>query len=168
MLADTLRKEQSFFVPFIASFFITLAAHIRIDLFGVPFTFQTFAVLLLGSLFGARFATTSILLYLLQGFALFPFTHSLWLFSPLSGYIFGLLIAGFYVGHYVDTHPQKSFLQLLSVNLLGAASILFFGWLVLQAHIGLFKAFQIGVLPFCIYDALKALSVTFLAQAKYK
>ncbi len=74
----------------------------------VPVTGQTFAVLLLGALYGSRLGAATMTAYLAEGAAGFPVFaggHSgIWggIATPSGGYLFGFIIAAFIVGWFAE------------------------------------------------------------------
>ena len=87
----------------LASLMATLTAVgalIRVPMFPVPFTLQTFFVLLAGGLLGPVWGGISMLIYLalgLTGFPVFAGGSGLGIvFSPTFGYLFGFPFAAYY------------------------------------------------------------------------
>ncbi len=100
------------------SIFVALSAQVRIHLSftPVPITGQTFAVLTVGGLLGARLGATSLLLYMAEGcygilwgsqttgFKVFANGTLGWqvVSGPTGGYIIGFIVAAFVVGWLVE------------------------------------------------------------------
>jgi biotin transport system substrate-specific component len=130
----------------------------------VPITGQTFAVLLGGMVVGTRRAVIGMLLYLALGLAGVPWFagHSGgWdvVTSASFGYLIGFVAAAVLVGALArrgfDRQPLLVFVAMLCGNviiyLLGAT------WLAIALRLQPAEAVQLGVLPFLVGDALKAL-----------
>ena len=84
------------------SFLIALCAQFAIG-WPIPVTGQTFAVLMIGALFGARRASLSILTYIMEGAVGLPvFAHGrsglTVLLGPTGGYLVGFIAAAYVVG----------------------------------------------------------------------
>jgi biotin transport system substrate-specific component len=74
----------------------------------VPVTGQTFAVLLIGAVYGSRLGAATMIAYLAEGAAGFPVfaegRSGIWLgiATPSGGYLFGFIIAAFIVGWFAE------------------------------------------------------------------
>jgi biotin transport system substrate-specific component len=129
-------EKQSIVVQafWIAAFAVLTAvgAQIEIPHQPVPYTLQTFFVLLAGAVLGKRNGTISMALYLLAGVAGLP-VFSGWSFGiakvigPTGGYLLSFPIAAFVVGYLL---PQRS-------NIV---------WSFVSMFIGLFIIFSLGTL----------------------
>ena len=87
-----------------SSLLIAASAQIAIPLpfSPVPITGQTFAVLLVGFVLGARLGAWSVAVYLFEGAMGMPFfsgggAGAGWLLGPTGGYLVGFLVAAFVV-----------------------------------------------------------------------
>ncbi|MFA5092756.1 MAG: biotin transporter BioY [Candidatus Omnitrophota bacterium] len=145
-----------------------LSAFVRIPLpfTPVPFTLQTFFVLLSGALLGRKlgfFAQTTYMFLGLTGSQVFTGlgSGSLYLLGPTGGYIVGFILAAYLAGNLLNNAQQNNatvFLKLLFADFV----ILFCGtlWLKTILSCSLSKAFLIGFLPFVLGDCLKVLLAT--------
>jgi biotin transport system substrate-specific component len=143
--------------------FTTLSAFVRLPLpfTPVPFTLQTFFVLLSGALLGRSlgvFAQCSYLFLGLAGQSVFAGSGStvLYLFGVTGGYIIGFIFASFLAGSLFNKDEQSLayiFLKLLFADFI----ILFSGmfWLKISLSCSLSRAFLLGFLPFIPGDLLK-------------
>lgn len=90
--------------------------------------------------------------------------------APSFGYIIGLIAAGLVVGRLaesgLDRKPHLTLLVMVAGNLL----IYAFGlaWLMAVLHVGIAKAAQLGLLPFLLGDAIKALLAAGLLPGAWK
>jgi len=99
----------------IANVVLVLCAKIAIPLPGtpVPLTLQTFGVLLIAVLFGARTSALAAALYLLEGAAGLPVFQpfgavgSLRLFGPTAGYLLSFPLAAFVTGWLAEALPSR-------------------------------------------------------------
>jgi biotin transport system substrate-specific component len=143
----------------------TLSAFVRIPLpfTPVPFTLQTFFVLLSGSLLGRKlgvFTQCSYMLLGLAGQSVFTGLGSgaLYLLGPTGGYIVGFIIASFLAGNLFAKKEQSRFtifLRLLSADFVILCSGML--WLKVSLSCSLSQAFLLGFLPFVLGDVLKVI-----------
>lgn len=130
----------------------------------VPFTMQTFAVLLAGMVLGARDGALSQIGYLLLIAINLPVDAyskgSVALFGATGGYLVGFVVAAFVVGLLVERGAERPWQRWLA-GLVGAAIIHLFGVpvLALTRGLDLGGAWALGSAPFILADILK----TFLA-----
>jgi biotin transport system substrate-specific component len=151
-----------------ATVLLALCAHIVIPLpwTPVPITGQTFGVLLVGVLWGARRGGLALLLYLLEGAAGLPVFQPLGLvgparfMGPTAGYLMSYPAAAFVTGWLVERGSQIAagravHLRVAAVSLIGGLisgeTIIFAGgcaWLAVGLGFGWKLAVQQGALPF--------------------
>ena len=126
----------------LASLIATLTAVgvvIRVPMIPVPFTLQTFFVLLSGNLLGPYWGAVSMIVYILLGLVGLPvFAGGSGLgivLSPTFGYLISFPVAAYFVGRkreLVNVEPRKkSFYQLFFYQVLGLMIIYFCGVLYL-------------------------------------
>lgn len=141
----------------------------------VPITGQTFGVLVGGMALGWRRAGLGMALYAVAGLAGLPWFSQAQgglntLQAPSFGYIIGFVAAGPVLGRLaqlgLDRHPAATLLAMAAGNVV----IYAFGvaWLVLVVHLSLVTALALGVAPFLIGDAIKALLAAGLLPAVWK
>jgi biotin transport system substrate-specific component len=131
----------------------------------VPLTGQTFAVLVAGAALGARRAIASQGLYVVLGAVGLPFYADAsggWKVATgaTAGYLVGFIIAAGVVGRLADKGDDRRPLSAWSAMLAGTAIIYACGATWLAHHLGVsaVKAVELGVAPFLIGDALKAVA----------
>lgn len=146
----------------LGTMFVAIAAHIALPTLPVPVTMQTLAVLAIGAAFGARLGAATMALYALQGaiglpvFAPTPDGYP-GITGPTAGYIFGFILAAGVVGYFADRGWDRSIAKMFLATLLGAAVLYVPGVIWLSTFVGGFeKAFEYGVAPFWMADAVKA------------
>jgi biotin transport system substrate-specific component len=165
-VADILRPSEksqallyNIVLIFCGSIFIALSAQISIG-GPVPFTMQTFAVLLIGALFGARLGSLSVGLYLLEGLAGWPVFSlgrgGIPVFSgPTGGYLIGFLAAayvtGFLAQHGWDRRTGTTILAMAAGNII----IHLFGFIWFSFLTGIHNALVFGFYPFIPGDIVK-------------
>jgi biotin transport system substrate-specific component len=141
----------------------------------VPITGQTFGVLLGGMALGARRALIGMLLYVVVGLAGVPWfaDHSGGfgvIGGPTFGYLVGFVVAAAVLGALaergMDRKPQLTLLAMVA----GTAIIYFFGvtWLWNSLHISFGSALALGLVPFLIGDAIKAVLAAGLLPGAWK
>ena len=141
----------------------------------VPVTMQTFAVLLVGALYGPRLGAITMLVYLAEGLAglpVFAVGRSAWspssvpalpvIVGPTAGYLFACPLAAALVGALAARGWDRRVASAVPAMLLGNLAILLCGFLWLAAATWALKgAVSIGallatsVLPFLPGDAIK-------------
>lgn len=157
--------RQSFLVQGVAvligSAFIAAAAQITVPMIPVPMTMQTFAVLLVGALFGARLGAATLVAYLLEGAAGLPVwagagnLASLMAKPASAGYLIGFLAAAWLVGYLVERGYARNLLGSFAVFLAGNVVIYLFGVPFLAALTDWSIALYYGLAVFVLGDALK-------------
>lgn len=140
-----------------------IAAQVVIPWIPVPFTLQTFSVLLVGAAIGPVRGALSMGLYLLLGLVGLPVFAGLSSGSVIGlatgGYIVGFIVAAALVGWFAQLQWDRNFFKMLLAFVLGSLVIYAFGvpWLSAVAFPGDWSsAFQYGLFPFLLGDALKA------------
>ncbi len=134
----------------------------------VPITGQTLGVLFVGAMLGARSGSKAVMAYILAGAAGLPvfagFAGGLaWLLGPTGGYIIGFLPAVWIMGLAADRNwlksPWKTGLAIV------AAHSVIYAMGCLQLGVFVPRPVELGVLPFLLPDALKALAAIGMIKA---
>ncbi|MXQ10711.1 biotin transporter BioY [Microvirga makkahensis] len=154
------------------SLLIAVCAHIKVPMWPVPITMQTFAVLLIGFVYGSRLGAATVALYLAEGAVGLPvfaggggIAHFA---GPTGGYLAGFLVAAALTGWLAENNWSRSIPLTLLGMLLGSAVITLFGFAWLAALLGAEKAFLVGVAPFLVGDAVKASLAAVLLPMAWK
>ncbi len=154
-------------ITLILSFSVLTAvgAWIEIPTQPVPFTLQTFFVLLSGAILGYRYGFYSQVIYLIMGVIGIPVfagfsSGILKLFGPTGGYLLSFPIAAFITGYLVN--KKDSYLWVMFSVASGMALVFLLGTLYLNIVYfkNIFKAISYGFVIFSWWDALKILAVT--------
>ncbi len=131
----------------------------------VPITGQTFAVLLGGMALGPRRAAAGMTLYLAVGLVGMPWFAQgsgglTALATPSFGYIVGFLVAATGIGYLASRRFDRRPLTVLAAMVAGNLVIYLFGatWLAVDRHLSAGAAISLGVAPFLLGDAIKALA----------
>lgn len=157
------------------SLLIAAAAQVRIQLpfTPVPVTGQTFAVLLLGALLGARRGAAAAMTYLSLGLMGLPVFSAAppgpgALLAPTAGYLAGYVGAAWVTGSLSergwDRRPWTAALAMF----IGSLVIFACGLLWLGRFTGWSNVLQTGLLPFIPGDLLKIALATALLPAGWK
>ncbi|HJY86294.1 MAG TPA: biotin transporter BioY [Candidatus Acidoferrales bacterium] len=129
----------------------------------VPLTGQTFGVLLVAVLLGARRAALVLGFYVLEGIAGLPVFQPFGLpgaarlAGPTAGYLLAYPAAAFVTGWLVERSHRASALQLVGALLSGEIVIFAGGcaWLATAFKMGLGGAIVVGLQPFLLGELIK-------------
>lgn len=154
----------------LGTLFLTLSSYVEVPMVPVPVTMQTFAVMLVGALYGWRLGAITIIAWLAEAAVGLPVlaggaagAHHF--VGPTAGYLFAFPVAGALVGWLAERgwngkQPVLAFLSML----LGNALCLAIGGAWLAVLFGADVAWTSGVAPFIVGGVLKsALGAALLA-----
>lgn len=135
------------------SLIITAASKLSVPVQPVPFTMQSYAILVLAMAMGFRLATATVAFYLAQGAVGLPVFASgaaglPVLFGPTGGYLFGFLLAAMVVGYLADKGFDKTLIGAAAAMTLGTVVLFVPGVLWLAQLFGMQKALTVGLYPF--------------------
>ena len=141
---------------------LAVASRVEVPMIPVPITMQTYAVALIGALYGWRLGTITVLAWLAQAaiglpvlasgkFGLAPFV------GPTAGYLFAFPLMALLTGWLAErgwngNRPGRAFTAMLAANALCLA----LGAAWLSTLMGWEKAIAVGVTPFIIGGVLKS------------
>ncbi|MEM7221445.1 MAG: biotin transporter BioY [Pseudomonadota bacterium] len=106
------------------SLFVAASAQIQVPMWPVPFTGQTFAVLVVGMAYGSRLGAATLALYMIEGavglpvFSKFAAGYGV-LLGPTGGYIAGFVLAAGLVGYLAERGWDRTFWQTALAMLAG-------------------------------------------------
>jgi biotin transport system substrate-specific component len=152
-----------------------LSAQLIIPMYPVPFTMQTFVVLIVGSTLGTMRGTLSMLLYALLGLVGLPVfggasSGAAVLFGASGGYIIGFIFAAALTGWLAQSNWDKKFLG-AAVSFF-AGNIVIFGFglmgLSMALHLDLQQTLAGGLYPFAVTEILKAALATAIIPSTWK
>jgi biotin transport system substrate-specific component len=148
-----------------------VGAYIHVPIGPVPIVLSTLFVLLSGLLFGSRWGLVSMALYLFVGAIGIPvfaggkggFAH---FFGPTGGYLFGYVLAAWVAG-LISEHPRGLLILDIGAVLVGSLAIYGLGvpWLKMVTQMSWVKTLLVGMVPFLIGDAIKAVVAVVLARS---
>lgn len=141
---------------------VAVCARIYIPATPVPFTGQTFGVLLVGAALGFRRAAASLALYLAIGAVGVPiFSEGRGgvdvITGATGGYIVGFVLAAALVGRLAELGWDRHIGGSIGAMLLGSALIYAIGvpWLMATTGLTAAAAIDVGLRPFLAWDAIK-------------
>ena len=143
---------------------LVIASKIRVPMWPVPVTMQTFAVLVLGAAYGLRLSLVTVLGYLVlgaAGFAVFAGESAglAYMAGPTGGYLAGFVAAMALMGALARRGWDRSILGMGAAMVLGNAVIYGFGlaWMswLFAADKGLGWVLHYGMGNFLAGDAMK-------------
>lgn len=141
----------------------------------VPFTGQTFGVLLIGAAFGSVRGGLSMLLYVGWGTIGLPFfaggaSGVPTLSFPTGGYLWGFVVAAVVVGFLAERGWDRSLGSAVGAMFLADAVVFLFGvpWLAASLGLSAEEALSVGLYPFIIGDAIKILLAAGLLPAAWR
>ena len=146
----------------VGSLFLALSSFIEVPMVPVPVTMQTFAVALVGALYGWRLGGITIVTWLIQGAIGLPVlaggaagAHHF--VGPTAGYLFAFPVAGMAMGWLAERgwNGYRPFLAFVGM-LISNALCLVLGAAWLAALIGIEQAVMAGIVPFLTGAVLKA------------
>ena len=153
---------------------LTISAKIKIPFYPVPMTMQTFIVLMLGIMLGAKIGLLTVSLYLFEGiFGLPVFAGTpekgigiIYFTGPTMGYLVGFLVAVYLSGTFKYNKGKiNTFLKLLfSVSFIYILGLVWLGILI-----GWDKPiFKLGAQPFLLAELFKILLLLFITPVLFK
>lgn len=153
-----------------------VGAFIKIPLFLVPFTLQTFFVFLSGNLLRPMHAFYTQALYLGIGLLGFPILANgggiSYIFQPTFGFLIGNILAVFVIALCLAKTPNPSTRQFIQANLLGLMIIYLVGIIYFYGILNFWLeqsttwsyALSIAILPFIIPDIIKCILAAFFSE----
>lgn len=152
----------------------TLAAQVQIPTAPVPFTFQTFAVLVIGATYGATRGAITMGSYAVLGLLGVP-VFADWsagpqvIFGATGGFIIGFIFAAALTGRLAELNWSSHYVKMFASFALGSVVIYSLGIpvLAMTAFGSDLVAATIFMLPYLIWDAVKALLATALIPSAW-
>jgi biotin transport system substrate-specific component len=146
----------------IGALFVALCAQVYIPTQPVPFTGQTFGVLVVGGALGFRRGLLALALYLAVGLAGVPIyaegRSGLAVIQGVTGgYLIGFAVAAAAVGRLAELGWDRRLIGALVAMLIGTALIYAIGvpWLKVVTGMSWSDAVAAGLTPFLVWDAAK-------------
>lgn len=147
-----LNFAQKIAIVLASSLALTISAKIQFPIGPVPFTMQTYVVLVLAVLLGKRLAAFSVLTYLAQGLAGLPVFAGggglAYIAMPSFGFLVGFLAAVLLIGHSTERGYGRNLIGSFVLMMAGHALLFVFGLMWLIPAFGLEGALMVGLYPF--------------------
>ena len=173
-----LRMKQAIMVILgIAALAITAKIQVFVQMWPVPITMGTFAVLTIGAAYGARLGLVTILAYMIigaLGFDIFASSSAeasglTYMMGGTGGYLVGYVLAALALGFAARKGWDRNVILMAVAMLVGNALIYIPGLLWLhQFASGWEQTLAWGITPFLIGDALKLGLAALLVPALWK
>ena len=157
--------------------FLIACAKIRVPMWPVPVTMQTFGVLTIGAVYGMRLGLATLLAYVLlgaMGVAVFAGDSAgiAYLAGPTAGYLAGFAVAAALVGWLSARGASRTVAGMVGALLVGNVAIYAFGlpWMayLFAADKGMGWVMQWGMTNFLTGDALKLMLAALIVPALWK
>ncbi|MBZ9995362.1 biotin transporter BioY [Mesorhizobium sp. BH1-1-4] len=146
----------------LGTLFLALSSYIEVPMVPVPVTMQTFAVTLIGALYGWRLGAVTIAAWLVEGAVGFPVlaggaAGASYFVGPTGGYLFAFPVVGVLVGWLAERgwNGNRVVLAFIAM-LLGNLACLVLGTAWLAVMIGAEQAITFGFVPFIVGGLLKS------------
>jgi biotin transport system substrate-specific component len=156
----------------LGTLFLAASSYVSVPMIPVPITMQTFAVAMVGALYGWRLAGATIIAWLIEGAVGLPVLAggaggAQHFMGPTGGYLFAFIAAGALTGWLAERGWNGNRAVLCFLNMLTSNIVcLVLGGAWLAAMIGLDQAITYGVTPFIVGSILKSvLGAAILALA---
>ena len=148
---------------------LAASTQVTVPMFPVPMTMQTWAVLVIGALYGSRLGAITVLAYIAEGLAGLPvFTAGGFglakMMGPTGGYLIGFVISAWMIGYAMERGLGRSLGTSILAFTLAHAVVFVPGVAWLAYLVGADKAIALGVVPFFVGSVVK----TALAVATYE
>lgn len=157
------RLATQVFLALVGTLILTLSAKTKVVLGPVDMSLQTLAVLAIGTVFGFRLGTATLLLYLAEGAMGLPVFQSTpekgiglaYMVGPTGGYLAGFVAMAAIAGWASDRGWDRNAFKLFGAMLVAEAVMMLMGFAWLAALIGPEGSWQFGVAPFLLPDLVK-------------
>jgi biotin transport system substrate-specific component len=154
--------------------YLTALVYFTIPNNPVPYTLQTFGVLVVGGALGLRRGGLAAFLYVALGVIGLPFfaehkggIQVIW--GATGGYLVGFIVAGALVGRLAELGWDRRLAGALGATALGTLAIYAIGvpWLAVTTGMSLGDAIQTGMLPFLAVDIVKLVAAALVFPAAW-
>lgn len=149
---------------------MAVGAYIHIPIGPVPIVLTNLFVLLSGLLLGSRWGVASAGLYLLVGAIGMPVFYGgkgglAHILGPTGGYLFGFVLSAWITG-FISERFRHALIGGIVAVIIGSFAVYCLGvpWLKMMTKMSWNKALVVGMIPFLIGDAIKAVVAIVLAR----
>ena len=138
----------------------------------VPITGQTLGVLLCGTTLGWRRGSAALLLYAVAGVIGVPWFagHAGGYVGASFGYIVGFVLCAALCGRLAERGVDRTVWKTIPAMMAGEVVMYSIGvvWLGVSLHVGVARAVALGLTPFLLADAVKALLAALLLPGAWR
>jgi biotin transport system substrate-specific component len=161
---------------------LTASSYIRVPMWPVPMTMQTFAVLGLGAAYGLRLGGATVLTYLAVGILggpVFSEGASGWAYftGTTGGYLFGFMVSAALVGWLAERGWDRQIVTMAAAMIIGNVVIYAFGvtwlYLLLVGQMGLegwdlARVIDSGMMQFLVGDLAKLILAALILPSVWR
>ena len=161
---------------------LTASSYIRVPMWPVPMTMQTFAVLGLGAAYGLRLGGATVLTYLAVGILggpVFSEGASGWAYftGTTGGYLFGFMVSAALVGWLAERGWDRQIVTMAAAMIIGNVVIYVFGvtwlYLLLVGQMGLegwdlARVIDSGMMQFLVGDLAKLILAALILPSLWR
>lgn len=161
---------------------LTASSYIRVPMWPVPMTMQTFAVLGLGAAYGLRLGGVTVLTYLAVGILggpVFSEGASGWAYftGTTGGYLFGFMVSAALVGWLAERGWDRQIVTMAAAMIIGNVVIYVFGvtwlYLLLVGQMGLegwdlARVIDSGMMQFLVGDLAKLILAALILPSVWR
>lgn len=161
---------------------LTASSYIRVPMWPVPMTMQTFAVLGLGAAYGLRLGGATVLTYLAVGILggpVFSEGASGWAYftGTTGGYLFGFMVSAALVGWLAERGWDRQIVTMAAAMIIGNVVIYVFGvtwlYLLLVGQMGLegwdlARVIDSGMMQFLVGDLAKLILAALILPSVWR
>lgn len=149
------------FAVFLGTLFLAVSSWVSVPMFPVPVTMQTFAVTMVGALYGWRLGAITVIAWLMESFIGLPVLAGgtpgqIAFAGPTAGYLFAFPIVAAFAGFLAERGFTRNPFSSAVVMLLGNALCLVIGAAWLASLYGFEAAWVSGFAPFILGGVLKS------------
>jgi len=179
---DNARVFRALVMVFVGVGFLTASSYIRVPMWPVPMTMQTFAVLGLGAAYGLRLGGATVLTYLAVGILggpVFSEGASGWAYftGTTGGYLFGFMVSAALVGWLAERGWDRQIVTMAAAMIIGNVVIYAFGvtwlYLLLVGQMGLegwdlARVIDSGMMQFLVGDLAKLILAALILPSVWR
>lgn len=148
---------------------LAASAQITVPMYPVPMTMQTYALLIIGAVYGSRLGAATVLAYLAEGAMGLPVFAGgnaglVYMTGSTAGFLAGFPIVAFVAGWFMERGWGRTLVTSAIAFMVAHALVFITGVAWLAALIGWEKAVAFGLVPFILGTVVK----TALAMATFE
>lgn len=164
-----LKIVKNIFLVVAGVIFLALFSQVKIGLepfSPIPITGQTFAVALIGLIYGTKLGGATLLSYILVGSLGLPVyangNSGFLLHTASGGYIIGFFFLALISGYFAEKGYANSIIKTIIALIIGHIVMYFFGLVQLSFFIKNKNIFMVGLVPYIVGDTAKIVLVSII------